>query len=249
MVDLIRETQRADLKRKLKNAKARLSRAEADVDSLEDELSWLDEQDALDLIRSWRGVPDWSVLLEAERGMSLYKLMDFMLDRLGFRSSGMWGDTKQVTLHFGIAAKDDPTEAAAYVARIRRTIEQIAPFVLPHGDGLLWFGINGADTDNCALELRMSPDLKSVKIVRLHYGEIDEEQVFSGLGEALFHLQDKHPSDDAFEWHQDPADAPGGTGEYLRLALSAFFDGCRSAGIPIEHAGFGALTNSASDAA
>ena len=239
MADIRRETQRADLRRKLRNARARLSRAEADVRDLEADLSWMGEQDDLDMIRSWRGVPDWSALLQTRDGMCLHMLRSFMLERLGFHSPMTWGDVGQAVLYFGVASKEDPAEGAAYVARIRRTIEQIAPFMLPHpSDGLLWFGISGDDTDNCGVELRIAPDLVSaVKISRLHSGVTMDEHTFSGLGEALFYIQDKHPSNDAFEARRDPADYGGYSGDCLRLALEAFFDGCRSAGIPVEGAG------------
>lgn len=241
MADLLRETRRVDLQRKLKNAQARVARAERDVEDIEGELSTMAEEDAYDTIRSWRGVPNWPLLLQAEGATtSMYMLGQFMRERLGFMTSGMWGDTKQYAIHFGIASKDNPADAAAYVEKMRRNIEIILPYVTPHKpDGLRWFGINGEDTDGCALTLRLSEDLGIIKLVREVHTTVTDELSFETLGEALFHLQEKHPSHDAFEWLPSPADAPGGTGEALRYALTAFFEGCRTAGIPIEQAGFG----------
>jgi hypothetical protein len=186
-------------------------------------------------------VPEWRVLLVAEQGMALYGLMNFMLGRMGLWNSGMWSDTKQVTVTITVAPKDDLNDAVAQVAKIRESIEKIAPFVVPHEDGRLWFTVHGDNIENCGVELRMLPDLSDVHLVTLHYGEIIEDLRFEVIAEALYHIQSEYPGQDWFEDRADPADAPGYSGEMLRMALTAFIEGCRSAGLPIEENIFGAV--------
>lgn len=230
-----RERRRRELERRLKNARARLNRAERDVEALEGELSELNEQDSLDLIRSWGGVPDWSVLLQPNRGMCLYMLAGFLLERIGLREPmGVSAATNQFGVTIGVAAKKDPGAAADYVNRIRQSIEMLVPFIRPHEDGLLRFQVAGANIEDCALELRVSPDLATAKLVCLVFGRVVEEIAFDGgLGEALFYIQEMHPGYDVFEDPRDPATAPGDSGEALRAAIEAFVEGARQAGRPV----------------
>jgi hypothetical protein len=234
-IDLLRATKEADLRRRLRNAKERERRAKAEIDEIESELTWMAEQEMLDLIKSWRGVPDWSTLLISEQGMALYGLANFMLGRMGLWTSNMWSDTKQIGIAISVAAKEDAGEAVTQVANVREAIEKISPHVLPHDDdGRLWFIVNGESIENCAVELRVSPDLSDIHLVTLHFGQIIEDLPFSVLGEALYHIQTEYPGMDMFEDQTDPSHAPGYSGEMLRLALTAFIEGCRSAGLPID---------------
>ncbi|MAD35254.1 MAG: hypothetical protein CMO30_08910 [Tistrella sp.] len=238
-------TKRADLKRRLKNAKARLARAEADVRDLEGELEGLDHQETLATIQGWRGVPNWSLLLDSEwGGMARHMLCGFMLDRMGLCHGGSWSDTMQDVIAIGVYADSDPARAAEYVARLRASIEAVAPFVLPHEDGMLWFAIDGEGMDGFALTMRTSPDLGIVRIDQMRHGHVDGSEHLATLGEALFHLQVAHPIGwNRFEDHRHPNEAPGESGDALREALIAFMEGCRTAGTPIELSNVGTMAD------
>lgn len=233
-LDVLRESKRSELKRKLRNAKARLVRAEAAIDDIESELSWLEHDDTLDIIRSWRGAPNWSLLLNTTwGGMLRYMLCDFFLERMGFGHCGTWSDTGQDVITIGVHNPLDPTTASSYVSRLRKSIEAIAGFVQPHEDGNLWFSIDGDNIEGFALTLRVSPDLLAVKIDRMHYGDVEDTEHFATLGEALFDLQQNYPvSRSRFDDYRHPTDAPGDSGEALREALTAFLDGCRRENVP-----------------
>jgi hypothetical protein len=243
MADISRETRRADLQRELRNAKARLARAERVIGNIKDELASMDGEDALDLIRSWRGVPDWSALLEAERGMHRYMLANFLLQRMGLSNSGIWSDTKQIAVSVGVPTSADPVLANAAVARRRAALETVVPFILPtHNTSACRFHVLGRGIEDFALILRLSPDLASVSLARLVFRSVEEEIQFATLGEALIHIQAEYPCYDvADEWRPNPDHAPGETGEALRRALTAFIEGCRSAGMPIEAAEVGSF--------
>lgn len=243
-----RENERKDVERRLRNARVRLKRAKSDVEDLEGQLAVLDEEDALDLIKSWRGVPDWSALLRSETAIHLYMLKSFFLEKMGLSHRGKWTDIDQTVVSVGVADPKEPEAAVSYVSRIAAAIETVLPHFVIHDDGLAWFNVHGRGIEGFALELRVAPDLSVVKILRLVYQRVKEEMVFDGLNDALFHLQGKHPASDAFEDPSDPAHAPGQSGQALREALSAFLEGCRSAGAPVDLAGADVLIAAAGPA-
>src|SRR5438067_1567437 len=48
-IDLLRATKETDLRRRLRNAKERERRAQAEIHEIEDELGWMHEQEMLDM--------------------------------------------------------------------------------------------------------------------------------------------------------------------------------------------------------
>lgn len=236
MTDLVRETRRTDLRRRLRNAKARKQRAEAEIDQIEADLDALEAVDTLALIRSWRGKLDWKALLEPNQGMHLFMLASFCLDRLGLTIGGIWTDTGHSVIRLSVPTSSDHELAAAVIRQRWNGIETIAPYIKPTEDGTRRFMVFQSDGD--ALVLHLSADLTVIRLSETAHPTMGDHQAFATIGEALLHIQTQHPGGDAAEWATpiDPLHYPGDSGVALREALTAYLDGCRSAGLPVEHA-------------
>jgi len=235
-----RETRRSDLRRRLRNAAARKLRAEAEIEDVEGELAWMDEQEDLDLFRSWRGKPDWDALLKGKGTTCRYMLANYFAEWMGLRLLGLRTDTDQQAIGLSVPTSEDSALAGEVVERRRRAIEAIAPFIIPaRTTSTIRFNVYGTNVDGFALELRLSRDLSDISLVKMQWGGVVEATPFATIGEALIHIQTTYPAGDvADEVGPQAEDAPGQTGDALRAALAAFLDGCRSAGMPLEHPGF-----------
>ncbi len=231
-----RDVLRATLNRKLKQAERRRVAAEKAVADLSEKLDELNELDTLEVIRSWRGKPDWEYLLVGKRSTSSYALCDFMLERLGLRvGMGIRCDTGQRELCIAIADKGDAQLNSEHISQVRQGMAAIAPHIIPADDGLVPFSIRGENIEDCAKSMLVSPSLEGpTHIVTMHFGHELHRDVYSSLGEALLYVQVNHPAGyDVFEDMSRVEDHPGYTGYYLAEAVKAYLDGCRSAGIPL----------------
>jgi hypothetical protein len=218
----------------LRNAKSKLARAEREVEFVEGEIYALDEEENLATIRSWRGKPDWPAIMRSGVMTSTWMLRKAFLERMGFRIGNDWSDVDQCVVHVQVPAGTDPASSAAHVDRVRNSIEMLLPALVPHADGLVWFGISGENIENCAMELKVSRDLTQVQVVTMRHQRAVEVVECAGLGDALYHIQSRYPTEDEESYVTDPATAPGDTGEALRRAVTAYVEGCRIAGMPIQ---------------
>lgn len=234
MSHLLRETRRTELNRRLRNAKARLARAESEIADIQGELDSLQELEALDLLRSWRGIVDWPALMRRHLPTSIYMLRGHLLDRMGLRSGFDWADIDEPMLSISVPAASDAGEATRHVERVRGAVEFMLPFMKPHNDGRVWFTVIGEGLENYGIELRMTPDQSTVSLTRAMMGRVHSEEICDGLGDALVRIQSTWPGDpEISEGPVDPNAMPGETGQALRQAMRAFVEGCRGAGVPV----------------
>lgn len=231
-----RRARRLDLTKALGRARARLRRAENEVQDLESELEHMRVEDDLEAIRSWRGRPDWHFLLDNDRTTPVYMLRQHFLERMSLDSGMSWADTNApaVGLRMGAGTPENPAEQQ--IEHVERSLEIIVPWLIPRG-GAVWINVYATDLTDRALSLVMAPDRTDVRLETMVLGRIIEEDrvVFSSLREALVHVQlefPMHDHDPIADWRR-PEDAPGGTGDALRAALEAFVEGCRIAGAPL----------------
>jgi hypothetical protein len=104
---------------------------------------------------------DWKLLLEPGEGSQVrYDRRQQEISKIGLHCMGMWTTTNQasiaVKLTHGDKASFDRTLAA---------IKTIAPYIIPHDDGLLWFQIfEHTLSAGGSFYLKCTPDLKCAHI-------------------------------------------------------------------------------------
>ena len=91
------EQKLAEANKELRNAERKADRASAVVSNLREEV-------ALEKLRMWGDKPDLAELMASGKNstMVFYKAMEAVAASRGFYIGGMWADTKQTVLRFGL---------------------------------------------------------------------------------------------------------------------------------------------------
>ena len=91
------EQKLAEANKELRSAERKADRASAVVSNLHEEI-------ALEKLRMWGDKPDLAELMASGKNstMVFYKAMEAVAGSRGFYIGGMWADTKQTVLRFGL---------------------------------------------------------------------------------------------------------------------------------------------------
>ena len=162
----------------------------------------VDEEAALitaDLIASARerGI-DWAALLspDAPDGKALTRLREQALSGLGIQGSGIWADNNQPALKISLI-RDSKT----CLDRTENAIRILSPALLPHADGMIWWGVLEQTLSSSGVHLlKTSPDLSRAVLSIRTYGRVRNQEL-GNLRAALEHIQKHH-------WYQEAEEDP-----------------------------------------
>ncbi len=193
---LSRRLERAE--QKLTDANKELRIAERREERASNAVSSLREEIALEKLRLWGDEPDLAELMTSYRKnstMVFYKALEAVAASRGFYIGGMWADTKQTVLRFGLNRSE-----IGGIERVAAGIRYFAPSMKNIKGGWVRFAVSTRDCDSCAWSLRYSKVRGNAQVVREVYCQEDKVLGFKTLDEALRYIE-------ANLWVEDIIDA------------------------------------------
>lgn len=178
----VAEQRLAETSKDLKAAERRNERASEVVGGLREEI-------ALETLRQWGDKPDLAALLDARASTTVfYRALTALAEDKGLFVGGMWGDTKQHAMRFGLnrselGAVERIADAIRYFAPAMKSIKGVR-------GGWVRFAVSHRDPERCAWELHFSPKKAGAQLARLTFGSIDEILPFTTLEAALRHVEE-----------------------------------------------------------
>ena len=141
------EQKLAEANKELRSAERKADRASAVVSNLREEI-------ALEKLRLWGDKPDLAELMASDRKnstMVFYKALEAVAASRGFYIGGMWSDTKQTVLGFGLNRSE-----IGGIERVAEGIRYFAPSMKTIKGGWVRFAVSSLDSESCAWSLRYS---------------------------------------------------------------------------------------------
>lgn len=191
----------AQVNKELRNVERRAERADGNVRALRGQI-------AREKLRQWGSNPNLAELMEADSKSStmvFYLALEAVAASRGFGIGGMWADTKQTVLRFGLNRRE-----IGGVERVASGIRFFAPSMRTIKGGWVRFAVTTRDSESCAWSLLYSKRRGAARLVRDVYGQQDQALDFDVLEEALRYVE-------AHLWHEDIVDAePAAALEYTQ---------------------------------
>lgn len=185
------EQKLAEVNKELRSAERKADRASAVVSNLREEI-------ALEKLRLWGDKPDLAELMASDRKnstMVFYEALEAVAGSRGFYIGGMWADTKQTVLRFGLNRSE-----IGGIERVAEGIRYFAPSMKTIKGGWVRFAVSSRDSESCAWSLRYSKVRGNAQVVREVYCQEDKVLDFKTLDEALRYIE-------ANLWVEDIIDA------------------------------------------
>ena len=185
------EQKLAEANKELRSAERKADRASAVVSNLHEEI-------ALEKLRLWGDKPDLAELMASDRKnstMVFYKALEAVAASRGFYIGGMWADTKQTVLRFGLNRSE-----IGGIERVAAGIRYFAPSMKTIKGGWVRFAVSSRDSESCSWSLLYSKARGSARLVRDVYCHEDKVLDFNTLDEALRYVE-------ANLWVEDIIDA------------------------------------------
>jgi hypothetical protein len=176
----------------VKKAEESVKRAENKHDKALDAYNELFYEYECLLIESWKGQPDWNILLDNPDNHSaiMYDLFSHYIQemRLSYLGVNIHTNQRAIGIYF---ETNSPSEMNEKI----KGIKFIAPYIKEY-KGKKYFNISNLRDENCAYELwitneklSLKDNLSSYAVVRMTYGSIDKIHPFSTLESALSFVQ------------------------------------------------------------
>ena len=182
------EQKLAEKNKELRSAERKANRASAVVSNLREEIS-------MEQLRLWGGNPNLVELMASGGTMVFYRALEAIAESWGFGIGGMWADTKQTVLRFGLNRSE-----IGGVERVADGIRYFAPAMKTIKGGWVRFGVSTPNDPDCAWSLRYSKVRGNAQVVREVYCQEDKVLDFKTLDEALRYIE-------ANLWVEDIIDA------------------------------------------
>lgn len=183
----------AELKAEIKKLERKADIAYSTICNIEEELAELE-------VRSWGGIPNWKVLLQAKNSMFMYHALEHCLNEIGLHMGfGIWSDNSEKIVAIALDSGD-----TGAVARNAAAMRAVAPHMKPHKGGWVWFNIHHHCMSDCAWTLRIALKTGKVELVQeVHFSE-EQRIECATLEAALAYVQ-------ANLWNQDYIDQGSNT--------------------------------------
>ena len=184
------EQKLAEANKELRNAERKADRASGVVSNLREEI-------ALEQLRMWGDKPDLAELMASGKNstMVFYKALEAVAGSRGFYIGGMWADTKQTALRFGLNRSE-----IGGIERVAAGIRYFAPSMKAIKGGWVRFAVSSRDSGSCAWSLLYSRKRGNARLVREVHCRADKTLDFGTLDEALRYVE-------ANLWVEDVIDA------------------------------------------
>lgn len=184
------EQKLAEADKELRNAERKAERASAAVSNLREKI-------ALEKLRLWGEKPDLAELMASGRDSTVvfYKALEAVAASRGFYIGGMWADTNQTVLGFGLNRSE-----IGGIERVAAGIRYFAPSMKTIKGGWVRFSVSSRDSGSCAWSLLYSRKRGNARLVRDVYCQADKTLDFDTLDEALRYVE-------ANLWVEDIIDA------------------------------------------
>lgn len=173
------EANLVEAKKLLRIAERRADRAGAVVSNLYEEI-------AMEKLRQWGDNPNLAELMDSSRNstMVFYRALEAVADSRGFHIGGMWADTEQTVLRFGLNRRE-----IGGVERVADAILFFAPSMKTIKGGWVRFAVSSRDTESCSWSLLYSPKRGKARLVRDVFCHQDKVLDFTTLDECLRYIE------------------------------------------------------------